>query len=156
MRHIIEKSGVCAHKGMLQVRYDVYLDPGDPFYDQYFIEKPIIPEDMQAMYDARFAAVQDDEQALAVLLQEYDQYIQSLFMAPVQIPCHGHFCYFDPDVTDEELAYIGDVIVDLVSAQWDGETRPVIRNLPVEFQTEIDEYRAAALAARVEEIVNGA
>ena len=37
-------SGVSERKGLVEVRYDLYLDPTDERYSEHYVQVPVIPE----------------------------------------------------------------------------------------------------------------
>ena len=44
MRVKVEPSGCCERKGLVQVRFSMYLEPEDYGYDKHYVQVLIIPE----------------------------------------------------------------------------------------------------------------
>ena len=44
----INKTGCMERKGHPQIRFDMFLEPGDPRYEDTYIQVPVIPANMTA------------------------------------------------------------------------------------------------------------
>ena len=41
---VINKTGCCEHKGHPQIRFDMFLEPDDPRYEDTYVQVPVIPK----------------------------------------------------------------------------------------------------------------
>ena len=92
MFYKIEPTGCVVRKGMIQVRYDFFLDEKDERFDEMYLQ------------------VEEGGEKVAT-------------------PFHTHFCYFDPNVTQEEIEFIGDVGLQLAYKPWSKREKIDIRNV---------------------------
>jgi hypothetical protein len=90
----IEPSGVCERKGMVQVRYCMYLESGDYGYDKHYVEVPVIPE---GGYPGKV-----DEMGRPIDSTDYQKWIDGLSKVWQNNPFHNHFVYVEPTATDKE------------------------------------------------------
>ena len=106
MHYKIEKSGCCERDGLVQIRYDLYLDKNDVKYKIY-----------------------------------------------TAAPVHGHFVYFEPTVTDEEIDYIGKIICGMAYEMWIAGKVPNITNQPVLFLSKPSAARKTLCADRLRRLL---
>lgn len=88
----IEKTGCSTHEYLVNVRYDLFLEPSDHKYSEFRV------------------------------LQEDKTYRDNPFTT--------HFCQFEPDVTTDELLYVGQLALELTYSHWIGKGKHVY-NAPI-------------------------
>ena len=91
----IEPTGCCEHKGMVQVRFCMYLEPGDYGYATHHVQLPIIPE---GGYQGKV-----DEIGQPIDREAYDKWLDGLPKQWQNNPFHNHFIQVEPTATDEEI-----------------------------------------------------
>jgi len=101
----IERTGCCVSKGRVQVRYSLFLHPGEKRYEEYYLEMPIIPE---KGYPGELT---DDPESQAACQAWHD----ALPTEMVNTPFHDHFEYFEADATDKEIA---DELAEVLDEFW--------------------------------------
>ena len=121
----VDKTGCSIRKGMVQIRYCLYLDRDDYGYDKHYVEVPIIPPEG---YTGKF-----DEFGSPVDQKDYNTWLASL---PTQMqlnPFHNHFIQVDPTITDEEIKYVGELALQAAKEKWEKDERPDVKNIPVNY-----------------------
>ena len=124
----VEKSGCNVRKGLVEVRYDLYLDEKDYNYSAHYVDMPDIPEGTK--YDGKV-----DEIGTPVDLDDYKKWIDSFPTKKQHNPFCCHFCQFNPDVTDEEILYVGELALDMAYKNWQEDNLLLNKNLAVKFDT---------------------
>jgi hypothetical protein len=122
----IEKSGCSEQKGLVQVRYDLFLDEGDYNYNEHYVQVAVLPA---SGYPGNV-----DERGIPTDLVDFEKWINSLEKIWQNNPFCCHFCQFEPDVTDEEILYIGELALAMQYENWSVHKnlhRPI--NQPVKF-----------------------
>lgn len=137
MHYIIELSGCSERKGLVQVRYALYLDPGDYGYEKHYVQVPVIPPEG---YTGK-----DD-------VHERRKWLDSLPKQWINNPFHNHFVQFEPTATDAEIKYVGDLALQLAAEKWDKDETPNIKNLPVRFPVEKNIALCSARLASLSEV----
>jgi hypothetical protein len=100
MFFIIEKSGCCEHKGLVQVRADFYREEGDK--DYALTDCKIVPE---KGYEGKV-----DENGIPIDEEDYKKWWASLPTEKKNLPFNSHFIYFEPSVTDEEILFCFELV----------------------------------------------
>jgi len=112
----IEPSGCCEHKGMVQVRFCFYLAPGDARYSEHRVNLPVFP--------SRGYPGKKDELGAPKSDQDHKAWLDTLPREWQTNPFHNHFIYVDPETTDEEIAAIGDELLEVIYTDWLLERKP--------------------------------
>ena len=141
MYYKVEKTGCSERKGMVQIRYCLYLDEDDYGYDKHYVELPIIPEDG---YQGKV-----DEMGSPIDQKDYDDWIASLPTDMQLNPFHNHFVQVEPTVTDEEIKYVGELALQMAKAKWEVDIRPDVKNIPVAYPKIVTTERLAECEAKV-------
>ncbi len=111
----IEKTGCNVRKGLLQVRYDLFWDEKNPEYQ--LVEEKIYPEE----------SYQGDE-------KDYQAWLDSLPTQLVNLPFCSHFVFFEPNVTDEEILFVGELALDMAEKNY--RAGDVTKNQNMKFEWE--------------------
>lgn len=117
MFYKIEKSGCNVRKGLVEVRYDLYLDEKDYNYLAHYVDVPDIPD------GETFDGKMDDYKAWADTFPKKKQHN----------PFCCHFCQFNSAVTDEEILYVGELALDMAYKNWCKDNLLLNKNLAVKF-----------------------
>jgi len=125
MHYTIEKSGCSVRKGMVQVRYCLFLDADDARYEEHHVEVPVFPKEG---YDGK-----TDVGGSPIDLDDYKKWKDGLPKKLVNNEFHNHFVQFEPDVTDEEINFVGQLALQLSYEKWEKGGKPHIVNMPVKF-----------------------
>ena len=112
----VEKSGCNVRKGLVEVRYDLYLDEKDYNYSAHYVDVPDLSQ-----FDGKIPSA------------EYDKWLETAPTIKQHNPFCCHFCQFNPDVTDEEILYVGELALDMAYKNWCGGNVLLNKNLPVKF-----------------------
>lgn len=110
----INKTGCNIRKGLVQVRYDLYLDEKDYNYEAHYVDVPDI---------SKFDGTPE----------EYEKWLETAPMIKQHNPFCCHFCQFNADVTDEEILYVGELALDMAYKNWCKDDLHLNKNLPVKF-----------------------
>ena len=104
----IEPTGCCENHGRVQVRFSLFLKPGEKRYDEYYLNLPIMPE---GGYPGKLDNTEESQDA-------YKAWIDALPHEWVNTPFHNHFETFEADVTDKEIEQELKEVVDEFWAIW--------------------------------------
>ena len=132
-------TGCQERKGLVEVRYDCYLDPTDERYSEHYVQVPVIPKEG---YTGKV-----DEMGSPVDQADYDKWIAGLKTTYQHNPFCCHFCQFEPTVTDAEIEYVGKLALDMAYKNWVKGNLALNKNEPVTFST--SPTKIAACATRV-------
>ena len=132
-------TGCQERKGLVEVRYDLYLDPTDERYSEHYVQVPVIPKEG---YTGKV-----DEMGSPVDQADYDKWLAGLKTTYQHNPFCCHFCQFEPTVTDAEIEYVGKLALDMAYKNWVNDNLKANKNQPVKFST--DSTKIAACATRV-------
>lgn len=143
----VEPSGCCERKGMVQVRFCMYLGPSDYGYDKHHVQLPVIPEEG---YQGKV-----DEMDSPIDIEDYNNWIASLPKAWQTNSFHNHFIQVEPDVTDKEIMDIGETFLHEAYIKWACEEKLNLVNdaLPFKRPPAIDAARIAKCETRVQTVM---
>lgn len=130
----IEKTGCCERKGLLQVRYDLFWDEEDKEYQ--LVDVPIFPPEG---YPGKV-----DEEGNAIDEKDYQAWKDSLPTQLINLPFITRLAYFEPDVTDEEIAYVGALKLELTAKYFPDLKQG--NNIPFQWKPELKSLTEAKLA----------
>jgi len=120
MNFRVEPTGCCEKGGFIQVRYCLYLDESDYKYDRHNFPVYVIPKDG---YPGEVYENGDPVDAV-----EYEKWIKKQPIVRIRNPFHNHFCYFEPTVTDEEILFVGEIVLQKAKQDWEKDNIPNIKN----------------------------
>ena len=126
-------------KGLVEVRYDLYLDPTDERYSEHYVQVPVFPKEG---YTGKV-----DEFGMPIDQDDYKKWLAGLKRVYQHNPFCCHFCQFEPTVTDAEIEYVGKLALDMKYKDWVNQNLALSKNQPVKFST--DSTKIAACATRV-------
>jgi len=140
----INPTGCNERNGLVQVRFDCYLEPTDVGYTEHHVTVPVIPK------EGYLGKV--DEMGAPVDMADYDRWIASLPTETRDNPFCCHFRCFEPDITDEGIGKAGEEILAMAKANHTkGELSKNV-NPPVKYSTNIVKIQASL--SRVNSIKN--
>ncbi len=111
----IEPSGCTERKGLVQIRFWMYLESGDYGYEKHHVRVPERP-----LTDAEGA-----DPVLADLVPKIWQ----------NNPFHNHFIYAEPEISDKVIMDIGQAFLEDAYIKWASEEKVEPKNPPVKFPT---------------------
>jgi hypothetical protein len=135
----VNTTGVSERKGLVEVRYDLYLDATDERYSEHYVQVPVIPKEG---YTGKV-----DEMGSPVDQDDYKKWLDGLKKVYQHNPFCCHFCQFEPTVTDAEIEYVGKLALDMKYKDWVVGSLSRTKNEPVTWS--IDSTKKAACATRV-------
>jgi hypothetical protein len=135
----VNTTGVSERNGLVEVRYDLYLDPTDERYSEHYVQVPVIPKEG---YTGKV-----DEMGSPVDQADYDKWLEGLERVYQHNPFCCHFCQFEPNVTDAEIEYVGKLALDMKYKDWVNKNLALSKNQPVTFST--NPTKIAACSTRV-------
>lgn len=144
MHYKIELSGCCEKKGLLQVRYALYLDPEDYGYDKHHVHVPVIP------VGGYPGAV--DGMGNPVDQGAFDAWIAALPTVEQVNPFHNHFSYFELPVTDAELKAEGERILVEAYGHWKKDLFPNVKSKLAVFDVNVSEAKKSSIASKIAEL----
>ena len=124
----IEKSGCIEYNGLVQVRYDLFLDKGNYKHHVHYIEVPTIPEEE---YPGEI-----NEHGSPIDLEDYNKWISKVPKKWQNNPFCCHFCQFEPGVTDEEILFVGELALDMAYKNWKLDNLNLNKNMPITFSSD--------------------
>ena len=137
----IEKTGCTEDRGLVQIRYDLFLDEGDYKYLEYFVECPIFPEEG---YPGR------SKEGIIDDIEAYKRWAATLPTQWINTPFCCHLCQFEPNATNEEILFVGELVLDMGYKNFKLENLQLNKNVPVTFS--MDDEKKSLCESRVEEI----
>ena len=141
MYYKINKTGCTERGGLAQVRFDLYLEPSDPGYNDYHVEVPVIPPEG---YTGK-----KDTEGNPVDAEGFKVWLEKLPKEKRDNPFCCHFCQFEPSVTDEEILYVGELALDMAFSNYSDLKKN--KNIPVAFSA--DETKKGAARSRVDAVL---
>lgn len=142
----VEPSGCCERKGMVQIRFSMYLDPTDYGYEKHHIQVPVIPE---GGYSGKVG-----EQGQPLDNKDFQKWLSKLPTTWQNNPFHNHFIYVEPTATDAEILAIGKSFLAEAYSKWSNEKQLNLENPNLVFPKNVDASRLAALATKVQHLQN--
>lgn len=121
----VEPNGCCERKGLVQIRFCMYLEPGDYGYEKHHIQVPLIPE---GGYQGEI-----DKLGSPVDMENYQKWLDSLPKAWQLNPFHNHFIYVEPETSDEEIMDVGKAFLEEAYVKWACDKALDLKNIPVQF-----------------------
>jgi hypothetical protein len=140
----VNHTGCNERKGLVEIRYDLYLDPSDHKYSEHHVQVPVIPA---GGYTGKV-----DVMGQPLNQKDYDKWFATLPRVWQNNPFCCHFCQFEPDVTDEEILYVGELALDMAYKNWVKGNLHLNKNQPVSFSA--DSQKKAASQSRVASILS--
>lgn len=134
MYYKINPTGCTERNGLVQVRFDCYLDPLDPGYAEHHVTVPVISGSYTGKVDAMGSPV--DQAA-------YDKWLASFPTETRDNPFCCHFRCFEPDVTDTDLVKAGDEILKMAGDNFKAGTLCENSNPKVTFTTSLSKITAS-------------
>ena len=142
----VEPSGCCERKGMVQVRFCMYLDGKDYGYDKHHIQVPVIPKEG---YPGKV-----DDTGMPLDIKDFNEWLDSLPKVWQNNPFHNHFIQVEPDTTDKTIMDIAEAFLHEAYIKWACEEKLDLVNdaLPFKKPSVIDDARIAACETRVQSV----
>lgn len=140
----IEPSGCCERKGLVQIRFCMYLEPGDYGYNIHHIRLPVIPK---GGYQGEVS------EGVPVDIEDYNKWLDGLPKVWRNNPFHNHFIYVEPDITDKEIVDIGEAFLDEAYIKWSCDERLDLKNPKVEHPISFDKTEIEAKVQHLKDTV---
>lgn len=147
----VDESGSCIQGGLIRVRVNMYLEPGDPGYDEHYVS---VPDESSAEFKAGYKGAMDaagrPKDAAA-----HKAWLDSLPHIRRNNPFVNHFVYVGHETTAAELKALAQSHLDEFIAgrsagktpkqTWDSKKRPtpVPRQLTAADQAKAEEKLAS-------------
>jgi hypothetical protein len=141
MFYKINKTGCQEHKGLCEIRYDLYLDPADEGYSEHYVSVPVYPE---GGYPGKVG-----EMGQPLDPEDYKKWYDTLPTVMQHNPFCCHFCQFEPTVTDEEILFVGELALDMAGKNWTTRELSKNKNIPVSFSRNDAEKKSTCEARMV-------
>jgi hypothetical protein len=122
MFYKINKTGCQEHKGLCEIRYDLYLDPADEGYSEHYVSVPVYPE---GGYPGKVG-----EMGQPLDPEDYKKWYDTLPTVMQHNPFCCHFCQLEPTVTDEEILFVGELALDMTIKDWATRELGKTKNAP--------------------------
>jgi hypothetical protein len=144
----VEPTGCCERKGMVQVRFSMYLDPGDARYSETYVQTvDVSSPEFLAGYTGKL-----DKQGNPVNQSAYDTWYDGLPKVWVLRPFHNHFIYVPPETSNDEILQIGAGFLHEAYLKWSQRVVIDIKNKPINFIPDAPVARKLACESKVAEI----
>ena len=112
----LETSGCIVDKGMVRLRFDVFLDPDAPGYDQHHIQVPVYPNPDDPMEG--YLGKVDEKTGEPIDWDDYNHWVDGLPKVWQDNPFVCVFVRFDADVTDEEIKARHTEVIEAAYESW--------------------------------------
>lgn len=139
----INKTGCSENKGLVDVRYDLFLSKTDTGNEEHYVEVSIFPEGGYLG--------EKDEMGTPVNIDDYTAWVASLPKQFQNNPFCCHFIHFESTVTDEEILAAGEKVLNMAYDNWLANNLHLNTNDPVVLAKEPDPVE---IQAKVESILN--
>jgi len=140
----VEPSSCRERKGLVQIRFCMYLDEGDYGYDVHHVQVPVIPEEGYTGKVNEFGTPVD--------MKHYQKWLNRLPKVWQTNPFHNHFIYVEPDTSDEEIMNIGQAFLEESFIKWASNEKLDFRNPLARFYTNPDSDRLKAVDGKVKHL----
>lgn len=140
----VEPSGCCERKGLVQIRFCMYLDPKDYGYEKHHIQLPVIPKEG---YQGKVNAI-----GIPADMDDYKKWVGGLPTTWQNNPFHNHFIYVEPDTTDKEIMDIGEAFLHEAYIKWACDEKLDLKNEPTTYPSTIDITRLSAINTKVQSL----
>jgi len=121
----INHTGCNERKGLVEIRYDLYLDPSDHKYSEHHIQVPVIPA---GGYTGKV-----DVMGQPLNQKDYDKWFATLPRVWQNNPFCCHFMQFEPEITDEEIIVAGEKFLKMAYENWQKGNLHLNKNESVQF-----------------------
>jgi len=125
----VNHSGCAERKGLCQVRYDLFLDPGDHNYSEHYVEVPVIPE-------GGYPGEVDKIDGSPIDQKDHDEWFSGLRKEWQNNPFCCHFVYHGPEVSDEEILKAGEDVLKMGYENHVKDSLYLNKNEPVAFSAD--------------------
>ncbi len=139
----IEPSGCCKRKGTVQIRFSMYLEPGDYGYEKHYVQVPIVP---LGGYSGKRT-----KEGLPVNQADYDNWLVLLPKVWQNNPFHNHFIFVSPNTPDQEIMNIAKDSLREAYSKWTTGLKLDLKRYAV-FPTSISPALKMEVDARVQQI----
>ena len=144
MHYKIEPSGCCEVKGLMQIRFCLYLEAGDYGYEKHHITVPVFPKEG---YPGKM-----DVNGTPIDIKDYEKWVKGLPTQEQDNPFHNHFAYVPQEITDDGLHALGKQIIQDAMERWEkNETPDVKTNMP-QFDNTPNNSKSVLIEARIADI----
>lgn len=147
----IEPSGCSERRGMVQVRFAMYLDPEDYGYERHHIQ---VPDSTGATYAGKL-----DKEGNPIDTTDHQKWIDGLPKVWQTNPFHNHFIQVNPDTTDKEIMDIAEAFLHECYIKWaqdlsltSAEHQPRNDALPFVKPSTVDNTKITACNTRVQSV----
>ena len=106
----VEPTGCCERRGLVQVRFCMYLDTDDYGYERHHIQAPVIPE---GGYTGGV-----DVDGMPTKMRRYQKWLDKLPKVWQCNPFHNHYIHIKPETSDEEIMDIGLAFLEEAYIKW--------------------------------------
>lgn len=130
----VEPTGCCERKGLVQVRFSMYLDKGDYDFERYHVQVPEREPTEEELADPK-------------RLEE----IPKVWRVN---PFHNHFVFVEPDIADEEIMDIGRAFLEEAYIKWASGEKRDLKNPSVKYPASVDSARLSACDAKIQSLKN--
>ena len=121
----IEPSGCCERKGLVQVRFCMYLESDDYGYEKHYVS---VPDMSGKEYTGKRDPTGDPVDST-----DYKKWLDSLPKIVQNNPFHNHFIYVEPKTSDKEIMDIGRVFLEEAYIKWTSGEPIDCQNPPMKF-----------------------
>ncbi len=140
----IEPSGCSERKGMVQIRFSFYLEPGEHNYHKHYVKIPIVPPEGYPGEVYPNTHPKD--------MEHFQQWLKKLPKEWQNQPFHDHFIRVEPDTTDEEIMDIGEGFLQEAYDKWCRDVKRDLKNPKTKYPKLVDGERLTACEAKVQHL----
>ena len=142
----IEPTGCHERKGLIQIRFDFFLEKNDYKYEERHLHAPIVPPEG---YTGEV-----DEHGGARDPKAFKKWLDGLPKQWVDAPFHCHLERFEPDTPMDEIMDYGEARLHEAYIKWATNSELDLKNEPSKYPvpSQIDTKRKAAIIDKVNHV----
>ncbi len=147
----IEKSGCCERKGLVQIRFCMYLEPGDFGYERHRV---------QVLESGAVYTGKRDTLGMPLDIADYISWRDTQVKVWQTNPFHNHFIYAKHDIDPETIIDIGEAFLQEAYIKWACEEKLNLLNPRLPATIKRSKVKSKGMVARLktlnlERTVNG-
>lgn len=136
----VEPTGCCERKGLVQIRFSMYLEEGDYGYEKLHRLVPLILEGgLTGGYTGEV-----DSNGYPTDMDDYRSWLDNLPKVWSVSLFHSHFIYVEPELSDEVIMDIGEAVLNDAYIKWACDEKREVFNPPFKHPVTFDKAKVEA------------
>ena len=132
----IEPTGVCERKGLVQIRFCMYLELGEYGYERHHV---------QVLKEGAVYTGERDALGMPLDMSDYLSWESNQVKVWQNNPFHNHFIYVEHDIDTKTIMDIGEAFLQEAFIKWTCEEKPPLVNPALPASIKRDKTKSVAL-----------